>query len=78
MMQMHYFLRNLRVPIGKVGHLYLTRIREEIFSAARLPLNTILGNWAYLTRNGCSAAAPLCDQRPYPSASQASPLHIVE
>ena len=44
MMQMHHFLRNLRVPIGKVGYLYLTRIREGIFSAARLPLNSILGN----------------------------------
>src|SRR5215203_7453225 len=44
MMQMHYFLRNLRLPIGKVGHLYLPRIREGFFSAARLPLNTILGN----------------------------------
>ena len=35
MMQMHHFLRNLRVPIGKVGHLYLTRIREGIFSATQ-------------------------------------------
>jgi hypothetical protein len=46
MMQMHYFLRNLRLAIGKVGHLYLPRIREKFFAAAWLPLNTILGNWA--------------------------------
>ena len=38
------FSKNLRVPIGKVGYLHLTKIREGIFSAARLPLNTILGN----------------------------------
>ena len=44
MMQMHYFLRNLCLPIGKVGHLYFPRIREGFFWTARLPLNTILGN----------------------------------
>ena len=46
MMQMHYFLRNLCLPIGKVGHLYFPRIREGFFWTARLPLNTILGNSA--------------------------------
>ena len=38
------FSKNLRVPIGKVGYLHLTKIREGIFSAARLPLNNVLGN----------------------------------
>src|SRR5215208_7159488 len=62
---------------GGADCLYSPSFRHGFFPETRLPLNTILGNWAYLTRKGCSAAIPLCDQRPYPSASQASPLHIV-
>ena len=59
MMQMHYFLRTLCLPIGKVGHLYFPRTEKVFFSATWLPLNTILGNSGAKEKAGAWKPGPL-------------------
>ena len=53
MMQMHYFYETCTLAHREGGWPLFTSCREEFFSAARLPLNSILGNSGHEKSRGC-------------------------